>query len=418
MKKAKPFAISKQAVWEAWKRVKANQGAPGIDDETIAEFEVNLTDNLYRLWNRLSSGSYFPPPVKVVELPKKSGGQRRLGIPTVSDRLAQMVVKLALEPVLEPHFHADSYGYRPGKSALEAVGMTRERCWRYDWLVDFDIQAAFDSIDHSLLLKALRKHTDCKWILLYIERWLTVPFQHSDGRVEQRTAGLPQGGVLSPLLMNLFLHYTLDRWLQTHYPHHPFARYADDAVVHCRTEQEAQQLQTALAARLAACKLTLHPEKTRVVYCRDSNRTERSRHERFEFLGYTFQPRTARNRRGELFLSFSPAMSKTALKKIRQEIRYHWHLQRRVDKRLDDLARMFNPVIRGWYTYYGAYHQSALARLTESLNSALVKWVMHKYTRFKGHKIRAKRWLAALANREPRLFAHWEVGKAFTAAGR
>ena len=189
-------------------------------------------------------------------------------------------------------------------------------------------------------------------------------------------------------------------------------------MVHCRTEREAQQLQTALAARLAACKLTLPPEKTRVVYCRDSHRTERSQHERFEFLGYHFQPRTARNRRGELFLSFSPAMSKTALKKIRQEIRYHWHLQRRVDKSLDDLARMFNPVIRGWYTYYGAYHRSARSRLTESLNSALVKWVMHKDTRFKGHQGRAKAWLAALANREPGLFAHWALGKAFTAAGR
>jgi RNA-directed DNA polymerase len=218
--------------------------------------------------------------------------------------------------------------------------------------------------------------------------------------------------------MNLFLHYTLDRWLQTHYPHQPFARYADDGVVHCRTEHEATQLQTALAARLVACNLALHPKKTRVVYCRDSNRTERSPQERFEFLGYGFQARSARNRRGELFLSFSPAMSPTALKKIRHEIRYGWHLQRRVDKGLDDLARMFNPVIRGWYTYYGAYHRSALAGLTESLNSALVKWAMRKYTRFKGHKTRATAWLAALASREPGLFAHWEVGKAFTAAGR
>jgi RNA-directed DNA polymerase len=418
VKKAKPFTIAKHLVWEAWQRVKANQGAPGIDDETIAAFEVNLKDNLYRLWNRMSSGSYFPPPVKVVEIPKKSGGQRRLGVPTVSDRLAQMVVKLTLEPVLEPRFHPDSYGYRPGKSALEAVGITRERCWRYDWLLEFDIRAAFDSISHSLLLKALKKHTACPWVLLYIERWLTVPFQHKDGRVEPRTAGLPQGGVLSPLLMNLFLHYTLDRWLQTHYPQHPFARYADDAVVHCKTKEEAQHLQTALAARLAACELTLHPEKTRVVYCRDANRTERHPQEHFEFLGYLFRPRTAQNRQGQLFLSFAPAMSPTALKKIRQELRFNWHLQRRVDKSLDDLARMFNPKIRGWYTYYGAYYRSALGRLTESLNKALVKWVMHKYTRFKGHKQRAREWLATVAHRSPGLFAHWEGGKAFAPAGR
>jgi RNA-directed DNA polymerase len=204
VKKAKPFASAKQLVWEAWQRVKANQGAPGIDEETIAAFEVSLKDNLYRLWNRMSSGSYFPPPVKVVEIPKKTGGQRRLGVPTVSDRLAQMVVKLTLEPVLEPLFHPDSYGYRPGKSALAAVGITRERCWRYDWLLEFDIRAAFDSIDHSLLLKALKKHTACPWVLLYIERWLTVPFQYRDGRVEARTAGLPQGGVVTPptILLN------------------------------------------------------------------------------------------------------------------------------------------------------------------------------------------------------------------------
>jgi RNA-directed DNA polymerase len=418
VKKAKPFTIAKQLVWEAWQRVKANQGAPGIDDETIAAFEVNLKDNLYRLWNRMSSGSYFPPPVKVVEIPKKSGGQRRLGVPTVSDRLAQMVVKLTLEPVLEPLFHRDSYGYRPGKSALAAIGITRERCWRYDWLLEFDIRAAFDSIDHSLLLKALKKHTDCPWILLYVERWLTVPFQYSDGRVEPRTAGLPQGGVLSPLLMNLFLHYTLDHWLQTHYPQHPFARYADDAVVHCKTEHEAHALRAALTIRLAACKLTLHPEKTRVIYCRDANRTERRPQDHFEFLGYQFRPRTAQNRQGQLFLSFAPAMSPTALKKIRQEIRFNWHLQRRVDKSLDDLAQMFNPKIRGWYTYYGAYHRSALARLAKSLNNALVKWVMHKYMRFKGHKRRAREWLAAVAHRAPGLFAHWEGGKAFAPAGR
>lgn len=366
----------------------------------------------------MASGSYFPPPVKVVEIPKKSGGQRRLGIPTVSDRLAQMVVKLALEPVVEPLFHPDSYGYRPGKSALAAVGITRERGWQYDWVLECDSRAAFDRINHSLLLKALNKHTACPWILLYIERWLTAPFQYREGRGEPRTVGLPQGGVLSPLLMNLFLHYTLDRWLQTHYPQHPFARYADDAVVHCRTKEEAQQLQTALAARLIARHLTLHPEKTRVVYCRDANRTARSPQAHFEFLGYLFRPRTAQNRRGELFVSFTPARSPSALKKIRQEIRYHGRLQRRVARSLDDLARRFNPKLRGWYSYYGAYHRSALARLAESLNKALVQWVMRKYPRFKGHQRRARQWLAAVADRAPGLFAHWEGGKAFAPAGR
>jgi len=418
LNKAKSFDVSKHTVWEAWIRVKANRGAPGIDDESIAEFEENLKDNLYKLWNRMSSGSYFPFPVKVVEIAKKDGTKRRLGVPTVSDRVAQMVAKLHLEPKLEKHFHKDCYGYRCGKSAIEAVGVTRMRCWRYNWLLEFDIKAAFDSIDHELLFKALRRHTNCKWILLYIERWLKVPFQHQDGRVEERTVGLPQGGVISPLLMNLFLHYVFDCWMEKHYRQTPFARYADDGVVHCNTESEAFKLQTALVERFAECKLKLHPDKTKVIYCRDSNRKGRGRHESFDFLGYTFRPRTAQNKQGALFTSFCPAMSKTAVKGIRKVVRRTWKLHRRVDKSLIDLSRMFNPAIRGWFEYYKHYHCSALYALSESLNRALQKWAMHKYKRFRGHRTRAGKWLKEVAEREPRLFAHWEFAPVFTTTGR
>ena len=228
MDKTKPFHIPKRAVWEAYQRVKANRGAAGVDDQSIEVFEKDLKNNLYKLWNRLSSGSYFPPPVKRVEIDKRGGGTRPLGIPTVADRMAQAVVKAHLEPELEKQFHPDSYGYRPGKSALDAVGRARERCWCNDWVLDLDIRAFFDSISHDLLLRAVRKHTDCAWVLLYIERWLKAPVQLEDGTLEPREKGTPQGSVVSPLLANLFLHYAFDRWMAIHQPSISFERYADD----------------------------------------------------------------------------------------------------------------------------------------------------------------------------------------------
>ncbi len=228
--KAKPFSISKREVWEAFKRVKVNQGGAGVDGQTIAEFEGDLSNNLYKLWNRMSSGSYFPPPVRRVEIPKGDGGNRPLGIPTVSDRVAQMVVKRYLEPKLEEHFHEDSYGYRPLKSAIEAVGVARERCWRNDWVLDLDIKGFFDNIDHDLLMSAVQRHTDCKWVLLYLERWLKAPVQLADGRLVEREKGTPQGGVISPLLANLFLHYAFDEWMRRKCPSIRFERYADDMI--------------------------------------------------------------------------------------------------------------------------------------------------------------------------------------------
>src|SRR5580700_6596004 len=216
----------------------------------------------------MSSGSYFPPPVRAVPIPKKNGGQRILGVPTVADRVAQMVVKQVVERTVEPIFMPDSYGYRPNKSALDAIGVTRERCWKYDWVLEFDIRGLFDNIDHTLLLRAVRKHVKCEWALLYIERWLTAPIELEDGTRVGRTRGTPQGGVVSPILANLFLHYTFDAWMTREYPDLPWCRYADDGLVHCRTEAEAVALKAALAARLAECQLEMHPDKTKIVSAR------------------------------------------------------------------------------------------------------------------------------------------------------
>ena len=358
---AKPFDIPKREVWEAFKKVKANQGAAGVDGQSILEFEANLADNLYKLWNRLSSGSYFPPPARRVDIPKGTGGgTRMLGIPTVADRVAQEVVRRNLEPRLEPVFHADSYGYRPGRSAIDAVRIARQRCWRYDWVLDLDVQAFFDSLDHELLLRALRKHTDVPWVLLYVERWLKAPMQGEDGSLEPRDAGTPQGGVASPILANLFLHYAFDMWMARNHPRIPFERYADDVICHCRTRREAEALQASLEARFVSCGLALHPTKTRIVYCKDTNRRDSYPDVTFDFLGYTFQPRLAAWHGGKQFgVSFLPAAAGKALKEIRRVIR-RWGLQRRSDKALDDLARMFNPYIRGWINYYSHFYKSAL----------------------------------------------------------
>ena len=291
MDEAKPFNIPKRVVWKAFKRVKANQGAAGVDGQSIAEFEADLSNNLYKLWNRMCSGSYFPPPVRRVEIPKADGGMRPLGIPTVADRIAQEVARRYLEPRLEPVFHADSYGYRPGRSAIDAVRTARQRCWRSDWVLDIDVKGYFDSIDWELLLKAVRRHTDCPWVLLYIERWLKAPVQMEDGSVVPRTAGTPQGGVISPLLANLFLHYAFDMWMARTYPHIPFERYADDIICHCKSAEEARALWSALADRFAACKLVLHPQKTKIVYCKDANRRGDFPSQSFDFLGFSFRAR-------------------------------------------------------------------------------------------------------------------------------
>lgn len=415
MSKAKPFSIAKREVWEAYKRVKVNRGAAGIDRQTIEEFERDLSNNLYKLWNRMSSGSYFPAPVRRVEIPKPDGQKRPLGIPTVTDRVAQMVVKQYLEPILEPHFHRDSYGYRPGKSALQAVGKARKRCWKYHWVLDLDIRSFFDTINHRLLMRAVRKHTDCKWVLLYIDRWLKAPVQMPDGTLEDRGRGIPQGGVISPLLANLFLHYALDKWMDRHFPELPFERYADDVICHCVSEMQAKYLLDTIRRRLAECRLKLNMRKTKIVYCKDSYRNGKYANESFDFLGFTFRPRLSKSRNGRYFVNFSPAVSNTATKAIRQEIR-SWNLHRRTDKSLEDFARIFNPIIRGWIYYYGTYYKSALYRTFWHLDRIISRWAGRKYKRLKGRQRKAQRWLRRIRNRQSWLFAHWRF--AYTWAGR
>jgi RNA-directed DNA polymerase len=409
MIKTKSNVISKFVVWEAYKRVRANKGSAGVDNESLSAFEDNLKDNLYRLWNRMSSGSYFPPPVKLVEIDKKDGGKRSLGIPTVTDRIAQMVVKMILEPKIEPSFHPDSYGYRPGKSALDAVGLARKRCWRYNWVIDLDIKGFFDNLDHDLLKLALQKHTQEKWVLLYIDRWLKAPVQLPDGSLAKREKGTPQGGVISPLLANLYLHYAMDEWLRIHFPQNPFERYADDSVVHCRTEEEASTILKSLQKRLQHCGLELHPVKTKIVYCKDDDRRGSYPTTKFDFLGYTFCRRRSKNRFGKYFVNFSPAVSNSAKKSIRQEMR-RWKVHLRSDKSLEDISHMFNPTLRGWFNYYGKYYKSELYSVFRHFNRTLSRWAMRKYKKLKGHNRRAEHRMGKIANDYPRLFYHWQIG--------
>jgi len=409
MEKDKPYNIPKQVVMEAYKRVKANKGSAGIDGQTIGEFDDGLRDNLYKIWNRMSSGSYFPPPVKLVEIPKKSGGKRGLGIPTVSDRVAQMVVAMYLERKLDSIFHEDSYGYRRNKSAIDAISQTRQRCWRYDYVVEFDIKGLFDNIDHGLLMKAVKKHVDEKWIILYIERWLKTPFIDEKGNRIERNAGTPQGGVVSPILANLFLHYAFDSWIETESPNTPFERYADDAVIHCRTEAEAISVLGKLDMRLKACKLELHPDKSKIAYCKDKDRTGDYPNQEFDFLGYTFKRLFIKDKTGRLQFNFLPSVSRISAKAFREKIKA-MQIHKLSGSSIQMIAERINPMVRGWLNYFTKFNPSAVKYSIDCLNRRLVKWAMSKYKRFKGHSYRAIEWLRTLANRTPNMFAHWAFG--------
>jgi len=404
---SKPFDISKSIVLEAYQRVKANQGAAGVDGESIEQFEKDLKGNLYKLWNRMSSGCYFPPPVRAVEIPKKAGGVRTLGVPTVADRVAQTIVRMYLEPEVEPMFHPDSYGYRPGRSALDAVAACRQRCWKSDWVIDLDLKSFFDSIDHTLLLKAVSKHTDLRWVLLYVRRWLEAPLQREDGTIVPRDRGTPQGSAISPLLANLFLHYAFDAWMAKHLPYARFERYADDAVIHCASRAQAQHVLGAVNQRMTQVGLELHPDKTRIVYCKDGRRKGSHEHEQFDFLGYTFRPRLAVSKHGP-FVSFLPAISDRAAKEVRVKIR-GWRIHRHSDRSLTDLAEFVNPIVRGWITYYGRFYRSRLMTSLERIDDYLVRWAMRKYKKLRGAATKAVNWLAEVRRRVPTLFTHWTV---------
>ena len=406
--KVKSFEIDKRLIVEAWEKVRANNGAPGVDAVGIGLFQEQLRDNLFKLWNRMSSGSYFPGPVRGVEIPKDHGeGVRLLGVPNTGDRVAQTAAAMLLEQKLEPVFHRDSYGYRPGRSAHDALAVCRRRCWTQDWVLDLDVRAFFDSVPHSLLLKAVAHHTSERWVLLYISRWLKAPMQMPDGTIVPREKGTPQGSPISPLLANLFMHYAFDTWMDREFPGCPFERYADDIVAHCDTEDQARQLRAAIAERLGTLGLELHPVKTKIVYCKDANRRGDFEHTSFDFLGYTFRGRLAKGRRG-YFTGFSPAISGKAKKAKGKQIR-DWHLNRRSSADLSSLAREINPQVQGWINYYGAFYRSELCFLAWRINEHLVRWAMHKFKRFRGKYAKAMAWLQKVYQYKPGLFAHWQL---------
>jgi RNA-directed DNA polymerase len=403
--KVKSFDIPKRLVYGAWKKVLVNAGAPGVDTVSTEEFGADEATSLYKLWNRMSSGSYFPGPVRAVEIPKDHGaGVRTLGVPNVGDRVAQTAAAMLLEETLEPIFHQNSYGYRPGRSAHDALAVARKRCWEKNWVIDLDIRAFFDSVPHDLLLKAVAHHTDERWVLLYIERWLKAPMQMPDGTLVAREKGTPQGSPISPLLANLFMHYAFDRWMDREHPDSPFERYADDGVIHCNTEGQARELLAALAERLRSVGLELHPDKMKVVYCKDANRRGEAEHASFDFLGYSFRGRLARGPWG-FFVSFLPAISDQAKKAIGKKIR-DWHLKRRSGTDLSGLAWEINTQVRGWINYYGAFHRSELYFLARRIDQHIVRWAMQKFKRLRRRKKAAWREMDVARQRQPLLFAH------------
>jgi len=407
MNQAKSFPITKRQVWEAYLQVKNSKGGPGYDKESMEKFESNLKDNLYKIWNRLASGSYFPPPVLKVEIPKADGGTRSLGIPTVGDRIAQATVRNYLEPIVESTFHEDSYGYRPNKSALQALAKARSRCWRDDWVLDVDIKSFFDSIDHQLMLAAVKKYTQCPWVMLYVERWLKADVINQNGERQMRNIGTPQGGVISPLLSNIFLHLVFDNWMKENYPCIQFERYADDILIHCRSKQQLDMIRRKLEKRFAIFRLSLSKEKTKEVYCKDTNRQENQACTSFTFLGYTFRPRYVKSKDKIYFVSFCPAISPKAAKRIRQTIKRKWKMKMRIHLDLAGMADCFNPAIQGWINYYGKFHGSALYSIFDYINTALIRWAMQKYKNFRRHFTNTGLWLKERQNKHPNLFVHW-----------
>lgn len=409
MNETKAFDISREDVWVAYLSVKANKGCAGVDGVSMTDFILKLESNLYKIWNRMSSGCYFPPPVKVVEIPKGENDVRILGIPTISDRIAQMVVKNHLEPIVDPTFHVDSYGYRPNKSALDAVGTARVRCWKYDWVIDLDIKGFFDNIDHSLMMDIVRRHIKEKWILLYIERWLKAPAQNR-GELISRDTGTPQGGVISPLLANMFLDYVFDQWMKKNHPSTPFERYADDIVVHCHLTDKPKSLLGAIRKRLADFKLQLHPEKTKIVSCKKKDdRKGKYKNDGFTFLGFDFRRRPAKNKWGELFVSFLPAISRKAEKSLRDKIR-SWKIGRYSQLSIEEIAEKINPTVRGWINYYGRFYKSALTAILRQIEDALIKWAMRKFKKYRQRFLRTVRLLGRIAKSKPSLMAHWGYG--------
>lgn len=412
--KPRPYPITKEQVWEAFKLVKAKGGSPGIDGLTIEALESNPKKHLYPVWNRLSSGSYFPPAVKRVEIPKGDGKVRMLGVPTVKDRVAQAVITKELEGIVEPHFSESSFGYRPNKSAHQAIEQARKNCWQYAWVIDMDIKGFFDNIDHGLMIRSLRHFTEVKHIITYVKRWLKAPIQLKDGTQIQNTEkGTPQGGVISPVLANIFLHLVFDKWMEKHFPDCPFERYADDIIIHVKNEQYAKKVLKAVTNRMAECKLEVHPEKTKLVYCDRKGRRKRkaAKERQFDFLGFTFRPRKLQTKNGNLLYGFSPSISRKSMKRIVIEMR-KLKFHRWVRMAIFKMSELLSPKIRGWLYYYGRFHKTGLQRVFRYLNHRLTRWAFNKYKRFKRRRTRwfARLWLKKVAENYCYLFPHWQHG--------
>ncbi|GAA3628825.1 group II intron reverse transcriptase/nicotine-degrading enzyme NicX [Flavivirga jejuensis] len=400
-------------VSRAFKRVKSNKGVGGVDGLSLKDYEEDLSNNLYKLWNRLASGSYFPPAVKEVEIPKDNGKYRKLGIPTIADRTAQQVIKDLIETELEQHFHESSYGYRPLRSSHQALQSVKENVRKYAWVIDLDIKNFFNNVNHEKLLMALDRHIEEKWVKMYISRWLTAPVLKQNGDLEERNGkGTPQGGVVSPLLSNLYLHYAFDLWMEKEFTRLSFVRYADDMIIHCHSEEQAHYVLDKVQTRLRACDLELHPEKTTIVYCKDYRRVEKGNPTKFEFLGFSFRPESKASNRGGMFLGYDCTISKKKYSKIIQKFK-DMELHRWSGATIESIAYELNPYIRGWMHYYEKFRKGSLKNVFHRLHNRLEKWILNKYKRFKRSRKRAFEYLKNIHKTQPYLFYHWKVGYAF-----
>lgn len=403
----KTVPIEYYDVAKAYQKVRKGGKAVGIDQESWADFDKEPERNLYVIWNRLASGSYHPQPVREVEIPKKDGSKRKLGIPTLRDRIAQQVVKDYMEKRIDKLFHENSYGYRPLKSAHQAIEQVRQNTFGFDWVLDMDISKFFDEVDHDLTLKAVSHVMEEKWVLMYVERWLKMPVQKQDGTVEPKQGkGTPQGGVISPLLANLYLHFAMDKWLSNHYPTVRFVRYADDVVIHCSTHQQAEQVKEALINRLAEVKLRVNESKTHIAYCKDYRRKESHEKVKFEFLGFSYQPRARKSKRdGKNFMAFTAEISPTNKKRIIQTIR-ELGVWRDTRVEIQSIAAQLNAKLRGWINYYGLYSKRSLRIALLKVEERLVKWLKKKH-KAGTRKARAK--LKVIRRENPELFYHWKI---------
>lgn len=409
--RSKPIPITKEMVREAYRQVKSNKGSAGVDEEDLAQFEQNLLSNLYKLWNRLASGSYFPMPVKEVIIPKSNGGKRKLGIPTVTDRIAQQIIKAYLEPRLEQEFMPNSYGYRPHKNAHQALEKVREHTRQYAWVIDMDIKSFFDEVDHELLMKAIEKHVPENWVKMYIRRWLEAPVSTKTGLIHKAGSGTPQGGVISPLLANLFLHYVLDKWIEKTFTTVAFVRYADDVILHCISEQQSHYVLQSIKQRLSVCKLRLSEEKTKIVYCKNYRRADRKGYpKKFDFLGYSFKPMSKPSNNGGMFLGFDCEMSMKARSKVIEGWKNE-NFHRDSSQTIQKLAKLLNSKTRGIISYYGKYNIWAVEKLLRHLDYRLAKWVKNKYKKMKESYLKAYNWLRTIKSSYPNLFYHWQFSK-------